>query len=391
MNPESGGPCQGIRNSIEAMKSFDVENEVVCLDSPDSDFISKDSFQIYALGPAKSPWGYSKLLRPWLLQNVSNYDAVIVHGLWLYPSYAVYKSFKALKARNNKPVPKWFVMPHGMLDPYFQKASSRKLKAIRNEIYWSIIERKVTANADAILFTCQQELLLARTTFSGYSPKNEWNVGYGIQEPPSYELTKSEDFWNDIGLSSGEKYFLFLSRIHPKKGVDLLIRAYAQILKDHGTLDIPKLVIAGPGMDSDFGIELLEIVESESGLSNRVSFPGMLEGKAKWQAFYEAEAFVLPSHQENFGIAVAEALACETPVLISDQVNIWNEIKSGGAGIIEPDDYDGTYSLFEKWLQLSIYDKQEMKRGASETFNEKFKINSVIKTMVRTIDKSIHS
>jgi glycosyltransferase involved in cell wall biosynthesis len=143
-------------------------------------------------------------------------------------------------------------------------------------------------------------------------------------------------------------------------------------------------------MDSDFGKQLLEIVDSENDLSNKILFPGMLTGNIKWQAFYEAEAFVLPSHQENFGIAVAEALACKTPVLISDQINIWREIKSGGAGIIEPDDYNGTFTLLEKWLKLSNSEKQELKRGAAETFNEKFKINSVIKTMVGTIDKSIN-
>lgn len=393
MNPESGGPCQGIRNSIKAMKSLGVENEVVCLDDANSAFIQEDDFKIYALGPAKSPWGHSKDLRPWLLENLPNYDAVIVHGLWLYPSYAMHKCIKSLKAKNGSSVPKWFVMPHGMLDPYFQKASNRKLKALRNDIYWSIIERKVIENADAVLFTCEQELLLARTTFPNYTPKNELNVGYGIQNPPTFESVKSDDFWRVIDLEPTEKYFLFLSRIHPKKGLDLLIESYSQILRHYSDteIEVPKLVIAGPGMDSDFGKELLTIVESQKDLDHHVIFPGMLSGKAKWQAFYEAEAFVLPSHQENFGIAVAEALACETPVLISDQINIWREIKSGSAGIIEPDDLEGTYNLFDKWLRLSDSEKQEMKRGAAETFNEKFKINSVIQTMVNAIKESINA
>ena len=79
----------------------------------------------------------------------------------------------------------------------------------------------------------------------------------------------------------------------------------------------------------------------------------MLTGHAKWGAFYGAEAFILPSHQENFGIAVVEALACGKPVLISKQVNIWHEIIEGGGGLVEEDTTAGTLRLLESWQRLS--------------------------------------
>lgn len=95
---------------------------------------------------------------------------------------------------------------------------------------------------------------------------------------------------------------------------------------------------------------------------------------AKWGAFYGCEAFSLPSHQENFGIAVVEAMACGKPVLISDQVNIWKEIKAAGAGLVENDTEDGTYKLLHKWNIMSEDDRKSMKKNALSCFKDIFSI-----------------
>src|SRR5690554_4640847 len=164
MDPSSGGPCQGIRNAIPALAELGVCNEVVCMDDPQAEFLDKDDFEIHALGPAKNAWAYSPKLIPWLKDNLNRFDVVIVHGLWLYPGYAVLKVYQSIQGK----APKLFVMPHGMLDPYFQKASSRKLKALRNWFYWKLIEKNLIQRADGVLFTCEQEMLLARETFRPY-------------------------------------------------------------------------------------------------------------------------------------------------------------------------------------------------------------------------------
>ena len=122
-------------------------------------------------------------------------------------------------------------------------------------------------------------------------------------------------------------FLLFLSRIHEKKGCDLLLRAFAKIAAEYPEL---YLVVAGP--DPMQLESRLRTQADRAGIGHRVYWPGMLQGAAKYGAFRCAEAFVLPSHQENFGIVVAEALACGTPVLISDQVNIWREILESGVG-----------------------------------------------------------
>ena len=93
-------------------------------------------------------------------------------------------------------------MPHGMLDPWFQRDKSRRVKAVRNWFYWWLVERGVVNAADALLFTCQQELELARTTFGGYRPKREMDVGYGIAEPPAKATLMLERSMPSVGAAS---------------------------------------------------------------------------------------------------------------------------------------------------------------------------------------------
>lgn len=386
MDPASGGPCQGIRNTIGAMNDMDISNEVVSSDAPDALFLGQDTFKIHALGTRKNPWAYSKQLLPWLLENIPRFDAVIVHGLWLHPGYAVKKAMQKLNSSNRRP---WYVMPHGMLDPYFQTSPDRKIKAARNNLYWQIIEKSVINNADAILFTSAEELLLAKNTFPGYHPKRSFNVGYGILPPPAMHDQMNNDFRKRAELDSDQSYFLFLSRIHPKKGVDLLIDAYADFVETYSyNGQIPSLVIAGPGLDSHFGKSLLEKARINPKLAPRIIFTGMLSGNEKWGALYGADVFILPSHQENFGIAVAESLACNTPVLISNKINIWREIEIENAGIVGNDTSEGTQQLIAKWMSLSENEKSEKKLNAARAFRNHFEINTNIRNLVKVLSGS---
>lgn len=390
MDPTGGGPCQGIRNSIPTQAQLGAYNEVVSLDSQEAGFLGDDSFVIHAIGPAKGPWGYASNLIPWLLKNIRRFDVVIIHGLWQYYSYATQKAFRQFHKLNTQQVdeniPKLFVMPHGMLDPYFQKAPDRKLKAIRNWWYWKLVEERVINRSDGLLFTCEAELLLARETFRPYRPKKELNIGYGISSPPEENEKMTEAFFNTCsGLSKNAPYLLFISRIHPKKGVDLLLEAYAQVYDEH----MPKLVIAGPGMETPYGQKLKHRVDTGADLADAVFFTGMLTGSAKWGAFYNCDAFVLPSHQENFGIAIVEALACAKPVLISNQVNIWKEIEMDKAGLIASDTTAGATSLLQQWLNLNTEKKQEMGKNAKNLFEHKFTTNAASSLFLKTITNTL--
>ena len=381
MDPRQGGPSQGIRNSIPALQRMGIENEVVCLDDPTADFIGQDSFTIHALGRGKTPWAYQPRLEQWLLANIHRYDALIVHGLWQYHSYATYKIVKRYrKSTESKGIPALYVMPHGMLDPYFQRASSRRLKAIRNWLLWWLIERPIVNHADGILFTCEEELLLARQTFDRYQPRKELNVGYGIPAAPRNSAKLAHEFQVAYSIDPNQPYWLFLSRIHEKKGIDLLIKAYQKLLTETGML--PPLVIAGPGLDTTYGKEMIELANPTS----EISFVGMLTGDLKWGALYGCELFVLPSHQENFGIAIVEAMACGKPVLISDKVNIWREIVAGGGGLVGEDSASGTYNLLKQWHALSHDQKNELAQASKRIFEMSFTVDQAAMSLFNTLN-----
>ena len=338
MDPTHGGPSQGIRQSIPALASLGVQNEVVCCDLPTAPWIGRDSFPVCAVGSKGLGFSYSPALKFWLRAHMPRFDAVIVHGLWLWPSLAAHLVHKSLGASG----PLLFVMPHGMLDPWFQRDPSRRLKAIRNSCYWWLVERRVVNSASGLLFTCEEELRLARTTFRGYHPRRELNVGYGIAAPPAPTPHMQHALAQKCPALLDKPFLLFLGRIHPKKGVDLLVDAYLDFLKKQVEPDrIPDLLIAGPGWESDYA----RGIQNRIGKTPKIHTSGMLEGDSKWGALHGCEAFILPSHQENFGIAVVEALACNKMVLISDKVNIWREIADDSAGLVEPDTLAGTQAL----------------------------------------------
>lgn len=113
----------------------------------------------------------------------------------------------------------------------------------------------------------------------------------------------------------------------------------------------------------------------------------MLSGDLKWGAFHAAEVLVLPSHQENFGIVVAEAMACKLPVLISNKVNIWREIATAGAGLVANDDLDGTTQLLQKWLAMSLDEQQTMQQKAKQYFTERLEIHKAAQSLVEVLKR----
>jgi glycosyltransferase involved in cell wall biosynthesis len=111
----------------------------------------------------------------------------------------------------------------------------------------------------------------------------------------------------------------------------------------------------------------------------------MLTGDLKRGALRSAEALVLPSHQENFGMAVAEAMAFAVPVLISRKVNIWREVDTAGAGLAEPDDLAGTVNLLERWIGLPEKEKEAMRANAYRCFKDHFEINRAADSLLSAL------
>jgi glycosyltransferase involved in cell wall biosynthesis len=112
----------------------------------------------------------------------------------------------------------------------------------------------------------------------------------------------------------------------------------------------------------------------------------MLIGDAKWGAFYASEAFVLPSHQENFGIAVAEALGCGRPVLLADKVNIAEDIANDNAGLMELDTAHGTLRLLERWIEMTPEEKAAMGERAAACYQRRYDMRENAKAIIRLFE-----
>ncbi len=173
-----------------------------------------------------------------------------------------------------------------------------------------------------------------------------------------------------------------LRRLHEKKGVDLLLTAFAKIA---GRFPSLHLVVAGSGQESYQAY--LQKLASDLDIQFKVTWLGMVHGDLKWGAFHAAEVFILPSHQENFGIAVAEALACGKPVLISNKVNIWREIEKDSAGFVENDDLEGTAKLLERWMNLEQSQKEIMQSNALSCFETRFEMKHVAQRLIACLKK----
>lgn len=359
-NPESGGPIASVQELNRTLTDRGHISDTLCLDSPTDPWIAKFSpGKLYALGPAISGYKFTKTLLPWLKQNATSYHCIIVHGIWQYHSFAVRQALRHSKTP-------YFVFPHGMLDPWFKH--TYPLKHLKKWLYWPWGEYQVLAHARAVLFTCEEERRLARLSFWLYQC-HERVVNFGIAAPEQSVL-QQHIFQDTFPALQGKRLLLFLGRLHPKKGCDLLIEAFAHIAREDDQLH---LVMAGP--DSANWQTVLQQQVKLLGISHRVSWTGMLSGNLKLGALQSAELFILPSHQENFGIAVVEAMACGLPVLISNKVNIWKEVVADGAGLVAEDNCQSMVAALHRWLDYSNDEKSRIKFNAKQSFMRQFEIN----------------
>lgn len=351
LNPASGGPAVALI-TLNEFRAQNIVNEVVTLDDPDAVFLRDLDFRITALGPVRTKYGYNAKLIPWLMANRDRFHGAIVHGLWQYCGFATRKVFAG-----NTP---YLVFVHGMLDPYFKRAFP--FKHLKKWFYWVAVEYQVLRDAHRVLFTCGEEERLARESFSLHRWRSHI-VSLGASVPEGDESDHRAAFLRRFPQLQGRRYLLFLGRIDRKKGCDLLLEAFLELAGTHPEID---LVLTGPD-EKNWHRELQSRV-IKAGLTSRVHWTGMLAGDEKWGAFLCSEVFILPSHQENFGIAVTEAMASCKAVLLSDKVNIAGEIVAAGAGLMDSDTAEGTLRLIQLWIALSPEERRAMELRARELF-----------------------
>ncbi len=267
VDPASGGPIEGVRQLSRINKNYGHRIELLTLDDPASRWVREFPYTVHAMGPAFTRYGYSPRFVPWLRANARNYDCVVVNGIW---GYNCFGTWRALRETG---VP-YFVYTHGMLDPWFKYRYP--LKHVKKWLFWPWAVYPVLRDARGVMFTCEEERMLARDSFWLYDC-NEIVVNYGTPG--------AQDPGRDYGTAFLERHpalqdfrrFVFLGRVHPKKGPDILIKSVAR-LRDSGDWDTRRmrLIMAGPA-DGGYAGEL-KALSRRLGVDECIYWTGMLHG-----------------------------------------------------------------------------------------------------------------
>ena len=251
----------------------------------------------------------------WLRQHISEFDIVHIHGLYRFPP-----SYAAWYARRRS-IP-YLIRPHGGLATYLHQQSRVNIHLKR--LYERLIDLPNLNHADAIQFSAPQEAEQAAHLQLQAPPIF---IANGLDWNEYRQLPEAGRFRARYHIPASAPLLLFVGRINFVKGLDLLIPAFANLLKE---VDDAILAIVGP--DNDCHIADVQQQCQEARIDHRVLFSGHLPAAQVHQAYRDANLFILPSYTENFGMTVIEAMACECPVLISDQVNISDDIRRAQAG-----------------------------------------------------------
>jgi glycosyltransferase involved in cell wall biosynthesis len=370
LDPSVGGVAPAVLSLSRALAQRGHKIDIVTLDDPASSWLAEVDLGVHALGVGSTRYRYSKELLPWLRAHGDAYDCVIVNGLWQYMSFAARRCFHGAATP-------YFVFPHGMLDPWFKRTFP--LKHLKKWLYWPWADYRVLRDAAAVIFTSEEERLQARKSFWLYRCREEVSP-LGLESPPPISTQAKEAFLARYPQLRDTRILLFLGRLHPKKGCDILIDSLPRNLDRENVIS---LVLAGP---DQVGWEKA-LRARAADIAPRVVFTGMLQGEMKQGALASADAFILPSHQENFGMSVVEALAAGLPVLISGRVNIWREIDEDRAGYVESDDLAGTTRLIERWLATAPTERETMRANARKCFAYRFEINHAVESLLRILAK----
>jgi glycosyltransferase involved in cell wall biosynthesis len=332
IDPRGGGPAEALRGLASAQASAGLNVRVLATFSRGNDVgfarvLEARGVAVRLVGPTRGPLARHPDLTAAVGEAVAAADIVHVHALWEEIQHRAARDCRL----SGKP---YLIRPCGMLDPWSLRQSRLK-KALY--LFWRL--RRHLNAATALHFTSNAErdgTARLRLRAPAIVEPNGIDVNEYAHLPPRGTFRPR---W---GVPPERPMLLFLSRLHPKKGLDLLLPAFAPLA------EAATLVVAGPGEDDYRG--RLEAEAARHGIAGSVVFTGMLLGSDKLAAFADADLFVLPSYQENFGIAVAEAMAAGLPVVISDQVNIHAEVTAAGAGGVVPTETAALSAELSRWV-----------------------------------------
>ncbi len=318
-----GGPSQMVVGLCGALASLAHTVTIVTtnsngdrgqasLDVPLGIPIAQDGYEIiyFDCAPFKR-YKFSIQLFQWLWHHANDYDIAHIHAL-----FSPVSSISATIART-KNLP-YVLRPLGTLDP-----ADLAKKYLAKQIYAQLLEKANLAGSGAVHFTSNQE---AKISERFGTTTTDWVIPLGVQLPEPNQ--SPESLRSQYNIPPDRPIILYMSRIEPKKGFDLLIPALATLIQD---IDFHFILAGANPQDPDYAEQIKTQVEAAIG-RDRLTCTGFVSGSLKRDLLTLADLFVLPSYYENFGIAVAEAMSAKLPVVISDQVHIHLDITKSNSG-----------------------------------------------------------
>jgi len=298
--------------------------------------------QLSFWSPSHSAWLRDSSLRRSFETQVRAADGLHIHGLWEISTSVAARTARRLG------VP-YILSAHGMLEPWALRA-----KRLKKLVYASLLERANISGA-----SCLHALTHAEAGhYLRFGARSPIAIIPNAVEVPTYSDPAA--FLDAFPALSGRRIVLFLGRIHPKKGLDLLLEAWAELSSTHPDAH---LVLAGP--DCEGTQAKLEETIAVRRLESSVTFTGMLGGTMKWSALAAAEAFVLPSHSEGLSVGVLEAMGMGLPVLVTEPCNM-PEVLEHRAGWQVPVEIQSITAALQQLLANSPQANREIgSRGAN--------------------------
>ncbi|GBE91594.1 hormogonium polysaccharide biosynthesis glycosyltransferase HpsP [Nostoc cycadae] len=337
-----GGPSQMVLGLAPALAKEGIKVTILTTDSngdagqkpldvPLNRPIQQDGYEIiyFRCAPFRR-YKFSLDLLKWLKSHANEFDLAHIHAL-----FSPISSAAAMVCRQKK-LP-YILRPLGTLDP----ADLQKKKQLK-KLYVELIERRNLADAAAIHFTSEQEAKISARF--GVNTK-DLVIPLGVK--PTQKI-QSSAVRSQLDIPENVPLVLFMSRIDPKKGLNLLIPALEKLLANDCKFHF---VLAGTNpQDPDYEQKINSQIENSS-LRSHTTITGFVSGELKACLLQAADLFVLPSYYENFGIAVAEAMVAGIPVVISDQVHIWQQVSDSDSGWVGQTDVSALFELLQQALQ----------------------------------------
>jgi glycosyltransferase involved in cell wall biosynthesis len=323
VSAKHGGPSYAVRAIARALKAVDVDVTIATTDDdgddarlgvPIGERVDEDGAGVYYFRRDILPYKVSVGLARWLRSNVSKFDVVHVHALFSFSSTT------AAHYAHHKGVP-YMIRPLGVLNRY----GLENRRPVLKKLTMPLIENRILRHSATIHYTSEAE----KREASEVSAEIAMHRAAVIALPIEREIGEADELRRAFPQIQNKRVILFLSRIDPKKGIELLLDAFAKVSQQ---LSGVALVIAGKG-EANYTAALRQR-SKELKIDNNVIWAGHLEGALKAAAFAAADVFVLPSYSENFGIAAGEAMACGIPTIVTEGVAVSEEIRANEAGIV---------------------------------------------------------